>query len=145
MPSQKRTHENDENRAFVLVDPTVRKKRRSFPVNPPTSIAPEANQRRILLQVQEDAASYEATQRAREEEDIRQAAIMAEMVEQTWQRGREVGFTSMHTFVLALLNTNHPARSSQVSRMVANHGNEILDSTSGVLGSHGKAINLVYY
>lgn len=128
MPAQKRTHENKENLAFVLVDPTVRKKRRTFTQNPPTSIPPEANQRRILLQSQQDAAAHEAMQRAEEDEEARKASLAADMVEQAWKRAQEVGFSSMHAFILALLNTNDPARSSQVSRMVANHGNEILDA-----------------
>ena len=128
MPAAKRTHENKENLAFVLVDPTVRKKRRTLPQNPHTSIPPEVNQRRALLQIQQDGAAREVTHRAQEEEEARKASLAAEMVEQAWKKAQEVGFSSMHTFVLALLNTNDPVRSSQVSRMVANHGNEILDA-----------------
>ncbi|KAG6914065.1 hypothetical protein DXG01_002687 [Tephrocybe rancida] len=92
----------------------------------------------------EDRANYErqrAEEEARREEEKKEKDIDAKRqeeeaatkrVELLWAYARGLGFDTMHQMFHEVLTTRHPVRASQVSKMILNHGTDILDTVRDI-------------
>ena len=83
-----------------------------------------------LAELQRAAAEQRAHQQiqAKEREADLEKSQKISQLNRALQSIRGAGFTTLHSFLDALMSTDDPARSSQVTKMIDNHGVQLLES-----------------